>query len=264
MSLLSKKKNLKKDETEAKLIKVRKRSVLGRLRTNFFTGLVVAAPLAITGYLTYWVVTSIDSWILPFIPEKYNPENYLPFSLPGFGLILALMGITIVGAFTTNLFGRSVISYWERLLNRMPVIRSVYNALKQIFETALSNKASSFSDACIIQYPRRGLYAMAFVSRQTEGEIPHRAKEGEMMSVFLPTTPNPTSGFLLFVPKKDVIILDMSVEEAAKLVISAGLVVPEFNSDEKNKEDQVPQISEETARELIKAQEKAKPTQAAE
>ncbi|MGI9481643.1 MAG: DUF502 domain-containing protein [Hyphomicrobiales bacterium] len=231
-----------------------------RVRTYFLTGLVVAAPIGITIYLTWWFVSLFDQWIKPYVPAAYNPDNYLPFSVPGVGLILALIGITIVGALTANLFGRTIISSWESLLNRMPVVRNVYAALKQIFETVLSQRSSTFSEVCLIEYPRKGLYAIAFVSRDTIGEIPHKAKAGDLASVFLPTTPNPTSGFLLFVPARDMIRLDMSVEEAAKLVISAGLVVPEFDEDV-TPEYQVPQITEETAQKIISQQNKAKNTQ---
>ena len=134
----------------------------------------------------------------------------------------------MIGAFTANLVGRTLIAWGEKFLHRMPIIRTVYNAIKQIAETALNRSNSSFRNACLIEYPRKGLWAVAFVSTGTGGEVGRRIPaDGEMLSIFLPTTPNPTSGFLLFVPKKDVIFLDMSVEEAAKLVISAGLVDPE-------------------------------------
>lgn len=228
-----------------------------RVRTYFFTGLVVAAPIGITIYLTWWFVSLFDTWIKPYVPANYNPDNYLPFSVPGVGLLLALMGITMVGALTANLFGRTILSYWENVLNRMPVVRNVYSALKQIFETVLSQRSNSFSDVCLIEYPRKGIYAVAFVSTETTGEIPNKANVGDLASVFLPTTPNPTSGFLLFVPTRDMIRLDMSVEEAAKLVISAGLVVPEFKEGAGNA-NQVPQITEETARQIINNQNKSK------
>lgn len=227
--------------------------LFARLRTYFLTGFVVAAPIAITVYLTWWFVSLFDSWIKPYVPDIYNPDNYLPFSVPGVGLLLALFGITVIGALTANLFGRTIVAYWESLLDRMPVVRNVYRALKQIFETALAQSKSSFREVILIEYPRRGLYAIAFVSRDTVGEIPLKADTGNMVSVFLPTTPNPTSGFLLFVPEKDVIKLDMSVEQAAKLVISAGLVVPDHPSIPKDgkAEGKVPEITEDAAKRLI-------------
>ncbi|MGI9371941.1 MAG: DUF502 domain-containing protein [Hyphomicrobiales bacterium] len=227
-----------------------------RLRTYFLTGLVVAAPIGITVYLIWWFVSFFDQWIKPYIPSAYNPDNYLPFSVPGVGLLLALFGITVIGAFTANLFGRTIINLWERLLSGMPVVRTVYSALKQIFETVLSQKSDSFREVCLIEYPRKGLYAIAFVSCDSEGEVPARAKAGDLISVFLPTTPNPTSGFLLFVPERDVIKLTMTVEEAAKLVISAGLVVPDHEVGAEAPDHYVPQITEETAQEILKAQAK--------
>ncbi len=227
-----------------------------RLRTYFFTGLVVAAPMGITIYLIWWFVSFFDQWIKPYIPSTYNPDSYLPFSVPGVGLFLALFGITVIGAFTANLFGRTIIGLWERLLSSMPVVRTVYSALKQIFETVLSHKSDSFREVCLIEYPRKGLYAIAFVSCDSEGEVPARAKAGDLVSVFLPTTPNPTSGFLLFVPERDVIKLSMTVEEAAKLVISAGLVVPDHEVGAEAPDHHVPQITEKTAQEILKAQAK--------
>lgn len=205
----------------------RKASVSARLRANFFTGLVIAAPISITLYITWWFVSLVDNWIKPLVPAVYHPDTYLPFSVPGVGLIFAIAGLTILGALAANLFGRTIVAYGEEVLDRMPVVRNLYKALKQIFETVLSQSSSSFKQVGLIEYPRTGLYALVFVSTETRGEVADKAADGaDKLSVFLPTTPNPTSGFLLFVPVKDVTILDMSVEEAAKLVISAGLVVP--------------------------------------
>lgn len=198
-----------------------------RLRNYFLTGLVVAAPVSITAYITWWFITLVDGWVKPFVPAVYLPETYLPFSVPGVGVIFAIVGITILGALTANLFGRTVVSYGELMLNRMPIVRNVYRGLKQIFETVLSQSQNSFQKAGLIEYPRKGIWSIVFISTTTRGEIEKKApQDGGMLSVFLPTTPNPTSGFLLFVPKSDVIVLDMSVEDAAKLVISAGLVTP--------------------------------------
>lgn len=202
-----------------------------RLRNYFLTGLIVVGPVGITLYVLWWFVTLIDAWVKPWLPGRYLPETYLPFSIPGIGLIFSITVLMVIGAFTANLFGRTLVSYGESLLGRMPVVRNVYRALKQIFETVLSQSSSSFQKVGVIEYPRKGLYAIIFVSTTTKGEIDRRVRAGEtLLSVFLPTTPNPTSGFLLFVPEKDVTILDMSVEEAAKLVISAGLVVPDHQA----------------------------------
>ena len=203
-------------------------SILARLRNNFLTGLVLVAPLFVTAYLAWAFVNLVDNSVFPLIPKRYHPENIFGVDVPGLGLIVFVVFTTMIGAFTANLAGRTLIAWSEKILHRMPIIRTVYNAIKQIAETALNRSNSSFRNACLIEYPRKGLWAVAFVSTGTGGEVGRRIPaDGEMLSIFLPTTPNPTSGFLLFVPKKDVIFLDMSVEEAAKLVISAGLVDPE-------------------------------------
>lgn len=203
-----------------------------RLRNNFLTGIVVVAPFGITVYITWTIVDYIDSTVLPrvvpLIPEQYRPENLLPFYLPGLGVIIFVIFLIFIGSFTKNFFGREILKIGERWVERMPVVRSLYNGLKQIAETIFTQSSNSFEKACLVEYPRKGIWAVAFVSTSAKGEIPQKAANGgEMMSVFLPTTPNPTSGFLLFVPKEDVVYLDMTVEEAAKLVISAGLVNPE-------------------------------------
>lgn len=199
-----------------------------RLRNYFLTGLIIVAPLAITAYLTWTFIGWVDGWVKPYIPAAYNPETYLPFAVPGFGLLTALFLITMIGFLTANLVGRSIIAFGESLLDRMPLVRSLYKGLKQIFQTVLAEQSSSFKQAGLIQYPRIGLWSIVFIATDTKGEVNSRLPEDESISVFLPTTPNPTSGFLLFVPRKDVIILDMSVEEAAKMVISAGLVSPDY------------------------------------
>lgn len=197
------------------------------LRASFLTGLVVAAPLGITAYLAIALINFADDMVGTMLPDRYNPETYLPFSIPGVGLIIVVLAITLLGALTANLFGHAVVGYVGRLIDRLPVVRTVYGALRQIFETVVSQSERSFQQVGLIQYPRPGLWAIVFIAAKTRGEIVYHTKE-EMVSVFLPTTPNPTSGFLLFVPRKDIVILDMTVEEGAKLVISGGLVIPDF------------------------------------
>ncbi|MEP2829004.1 DUF502 domain-containing protein [Parvibaculum sp.] len=196
-----------------------------RIRNYFLTGLVVAAPIGLTIWLVRWFIDLIDTWFTPLIPRQYQPDNYLPFDIPGLGLLIAFVLLTLLGALTANFFGRAVLNFGERLVARMPVVRSIYGALKQIFETVISQSAASFREVGLIEYPRKGLYCIVFVTTQTKGEIVDKAGS-ELVSVFLPTTPNPTSGFLLFVPREDLKILDMSIEEGAKLIISAGLVEP--------------------------------------
>ena len=198
------------------------RSTIAALRTNFLTGLVVVAPIVITIYLTWTIINFVDAQVVPLVPEPLRVD----IGLPGFGVVIFLVFTTAVGYFTKNLFGRQLIRIGESWVDRMPIVRSIYNALKQIVETILSQSSASFQHACLVEYPRRGIWAIAFVSTATKGEIMNKVGGDGMMSVFLPTTPNPTSGFLLFVPTEDVVLLDMTVEEAAKLVISAGLVTP--------------------------------------
>ena len=209
-----------------------KRSGVSRLRGYFLTGLIAVAPVAITAYLAWTFVTWVDRIVKPLIPPAYNPDTYLPFAVPGVGVIAALFVITMIGFLTANLVGRTIYNMGENLLDRMPLVRTIYRGLKQIFETVLNNRASNFQRAGLIPYPRQGIWAVVFVSTESKGEVAHRLEEdadGGLVSVFLPTTPNPTSGFLLFVPERDLIPLQMSVEDAAKLVISAGLVTPEFH-----------------------------------
>ncbi len=220
---------------------------LARLRNYFLTGLVVAAPVTITVILIMWFVDLVDAWFTPMIPPAYRPEQYLDVTIPGLGLVIAVVLLTLLGALTANLFGRTLVGYGERLVGRMPLVRNIYGALKQIFETVLSQSQNSFRDVALIEYPRRGLYSVAFVTTSTKGEIQQRADD-DMVSVFLPTTPNPTSGYLLFVPRRDLIMLDMSVEDAAKMVISAGLVAPEFDpADLEGRTFHVPRPGEEPA-----------------
>lgn len=203
-----------------------KPTLMQRLRSNFFTGIVIVAPVVITVYLIWTVVTFIDTRVVPLVPALYNPSTYLGQDIPGFGVVIFLISTAIIGSLTKGLFGRQVLRIWENLIGRTPVVRSVYSGLKQIVETVLSQSSTNFQNACLIEYPRKGIWAIAFISTASKGEVLQKTGEEEMQSVFLPTTPNPTSGFLLFVPRKDVVILDMTVEDAAKLVISAGLVVP--------------------------------------
>ncbi len=197
-----------------------------RLRNYFLTGVVVTAPIAITIYLTYVFVDFVDANITPLIPARYNPETYLPFGVPGFGVLIAVFFLILIGFLTANFLGRSFLHFGERIVGRMPVVRTIYNALKQIMETVLAQSSTSFRDVVLIEYPRKGLWAVAFVTSEAKGEVSAMADD-TIISVFLPTTPNPTSGFLLFCPKKDLKFLDMSVEEGVKLVISAGMIWPE-------------------------------------
>ena len=197
------------------------------LRASFLTGIVVIAPVGLTIWLIWTLMGWVDSFVLPLVPYNMRPENYIGINLRGVGVIIFLLFTIIVGWIAKGLIGKSMIRFAESLVDRMPVVRSIYSGVKQIAETVFSQAETSFDKACLVQYPRPGIWAIAFISTKAKGEIDRRIPvEGDLMSVFLPTTPNPTSGFLLFVPKTDVIELEMSVEDAAKLVISAGLVYP--------------------------------------
>ena len=201
-------------------------SLLQRLRGDFLTGLVVVLPIFLTIYLLWAVIGLIDAKVVPLVPDRYTPENIFGRNIFGFGVVVFLIFTTAIGALTKGFFGRRLLHFGESLVERMPVVRSIYNGLKQIFETMLSQTGTSFQQACLVEYPRRGLWAVAFIATDTKGEIPFKTGEPDMVSVFLPTTPNPTSGFLLFVPRRDVVLLDMTLEETAKLIVSAGLVEP--------------------------------------
>ena len=203
------------------------RRPFARLRTNFLTGLVVIAPIGLTIWLIWSVAGWVDGLVLPLVPATFQPEKYIGINLRGAGVVIFLIFTVIIGWMAKGIIGRSVLVWGEGLVDRLPLVRSIYNALKQIAETVFSQADSSFDTACLVEYPRKGIWAIAFISTTAKGEIQGSIPvEDQMMSIFLPTTPNPTSGFLLFVPKRDVIELDMTVEDAAKLVISAGLVYP--------------------------------------
>ncbi len=209
--------------------------LLGWLRASFLTGLVVITPIWLTAYLIWTVVGWVDGWVLPFVPDAYQPEVILKqifgedftINVRGLGVVLFLLFTILVGWLAKGFLGRTLLHWAEGYVERLPVVRSIYNGLKQIAETVFAQAETSFDRACLVQYPREGIWAIAFVSTTAKGEVNAKVpRDEQMISVFLPTTPNPTSGFLLFVPQSDLITLDMSVEDAAKLVISAGLVYP--------------------------------------
>ncbi|SLN11082.1 DUF502 domain-containing protein [Ruegeria meonggei] len=205
----------------------RRPGLFSRLRASFLTGIVVIAPVWLTIWLIWSVVGWIDSAVLPLVPQQFQPQEYVGVNLRGVGVIIFLIFTILVGWVAKGILGRSLIQLAEGLVNRMPVVRSVYSGIKQISETVFAQTERSFDKACLIQYPRRGIWAIGFISTTAKGEVSERAETSDqMLSVFVPTTPNPTSGFLLFFPTEDVIMLDMSIEDAAKLVISAGLVYP--------------------------------------
>jgi uncharacterized membrane protein len=212
------------------------RHVIARLRNYFLTGLIIAGPLAVTLYIVWSLINWIDSWVKPVMPDFYAwlraiiPSQYWPtgVSVPGVGLLFAVFGLTLIGALAANLLGRTMLSYAEFALGGLPVVRSVYKPVKQIFETVFKQGNSNFRRAGLIEFPRKGVYSLVFVSSDTLGEIPTKLPPGEeFVTVFMPSCP-PTSGFLMFVRRSELIVLDMTVEAAAKMVLSAGIVTPEF------------------------------------
>lgn len=201
---------------------------LSGLRSSFLTGIVVIAPIGLTIWFIWSFMGFVDGVVMPLVPDRFNPATYIDINLRGLGVVIFLVFTVIVGWIAKGLIGRSLIRFGESLVHRMPVVRSIYSGVKQIAETVFAESDRNFEKACMIEYPRKGIWAIGFISTEAKGELAQRSQtdRGPLMSVFLPTTPNPTSGFLLYIPKDDVIILDMSVEDAAKLIISAGLVYP--------------------------------------
>jgi uncharacterized membrane protein len=206
-----------------------KPSAMTRLRNYFLTGFIACAPLAITAYIAWSVIGWVDSWVKPYIPARYSPETYLPFRIPGFGLIVALVLITLIGFLTANIVGRAIVGFGERLLGRMPLVRGVYRSLKQIFQTVFADKGNMFSRVGMVEYPRKDVWSLVFVAGEKETEIGEKLdRPGDpLIAVFMPCTPNPTTGFLMYVRKSEIVMLDMSIEDGAKLIVSAGLVAPE-------------------------------------
>ncbi len=227
---MSDKKQNKKHQEEGEQ-HVGGRLTFGRRLTNYFlTGLMIAGPVGITLYIAWWIIGAVDNFVKPLIPAPYNPDNFLPVYIPGVGLVIAVVSIMLLGFLTANLVGRSLVQFGEKILSRLPMISTLYGGLKQIFETVMTQRSSNFQQVGLIQYPRKGLWAIVLISTKAKGEVAHKVQGDDVMGCFLPTTPNPTSGFLLFIPRKEITILDMSTEEAAKLIISAGLVTPEYQA----------------------------------
>jgi uncharacterized membrane protein len=199
----------------------------GRIRNWFLTGLVVAGPLAITAWLIWSVVRWADDFVRPFIPPAYRPESYLPWPVPGTGLIISFLAITLLGFLTANLVGRTLVGWGESLLSRMPIVRPIYRTMKQIFETLFSKTGSSFRTVALVEFPAPGMWSLVFLSQPPSGEVADKLPKGDHVSVFLPCTPNPTTGFFFFVKREELLELDISVENAMTLLISAGMVQPD-------------------------------------
>src|SRR3979490_1100900 len=203
------------------------RGFMARFRNYFLTGLVVAGPIAITFYLTWWFVNWVDSLVRPFVPIAYRPETYLPFGLPGSGLIVAVIGPTLLGFLPANLIGRTLVDLGEKILGRIPAVRAIYRGLKQVFETLFSGSGSSFRRVGRVEFPCPGAWSIVLISQAPSVEIANKLPGAdEHISVFLPCAPNPTTGFFFYVPKSKIIEVDMSAEDAATLIMSAGVVQP--------------------------------------
>ena len=206
-------------------------SPAARLRTYFFTGVVITGPLAVTAYITWWFVNTVDSWIRPLVPEKFWPDNYLPVHVPGVGVIFAFFGLTLLGFLAANLAGRTLIRLGERILDSMPVVRGIYKSVKQIFETVVAQGGTSFRRVGLVEFPAKGNWSLVFISSAPTGDLATRLPGAEEhISVFLPCTPNPTTGFYFYMPVKDIIELPMTTDDAAKLIMSAGLIQPDGQS----------------------------------
>ena len=197
-----------------------------KIRAYFFTGILVTAPVAITLYMAYKFIIWIDRLVNQLLPPQYKFDAILPFTIPGLGLVILVLALILVGMFAAGFLGKFFLRLGEWIVYKVPLISSVYSVLKQIFETFFSTKTQAFSKVVMLEYPRKGIWILGFVSSELKGEVKDKFDQ-EMLNIFIPTTPNPTSGFLIFVPKKDTIELDMKVEDGIKFVISGGLVEPE-------------------------------------
>tara|TARA_X000001036_G_scaffold197259_1_gene185757 strand:- start:735 stop:1436 length:702 start_codon:yes stop_codon:yes gene_type:complete len=213
-------KSFNEDELE-----VKQAGLFALLRRYLLTGIVVTAPISITIYLTYVFLSVVDDNVSKIFPREWYEQLYGQTTIPGLGLIIAVIFFVMVGWFATNFLGRLIINVSEYIVDRMPVIRSIYGMIKQIFETIMASQSQAFREVVMLEYPRKGVWSIGFVTGRTEGEV-QRITAEETVNVFVPTTPNPTSGYLLFVPKKELAYLDMSVEEGVKLVVSAGIITP--------------------------------------
>ena len=200
-----------------------------RLRNYFLTGLVVVGPVTITLYIAWYVIHAFDSWVKPYIPSLYNPDTYLPFAVPGAGLVVAIIGLTMIGALAANLFGRSMISAGEMMLDRMPIVRNVYKAVKQIFESVVSATGTEqpFQKVGVMEFPSPGIFAIVFITAPATSQMQSVAPGEDLVAVFMPTHLMPPSGFTVFVPRAKVTLVDISVEDAAKIILSAGMVNPD-------------------------------------
>ena len=208
------------------------RGLMARFRNYFLTGLIVAGPVAITLYLTWWFVNWVDDAMRPFIPVGLRAETYLPFKVPGYGVVIALFALTLLGFLTANLVGRTLVDFSENLLNRMPIVRPIYKTMKQIFETLFSKSGPGFGKVALAEFPT-GMWSVVFLASTPSTEIAQRLPGKDYVSCFLPCTPNPTTGFFFYAPRSQVIELDITVEQAMTLIMSAGMAQPNGDAQKK-------------------------------
>jgi uncharacterized membrane protein len=208
-------------------------SIAGRIRNYFLTGLIVAGPVAVTLWLIWWFVTWVDGLVRPLIPESYRPETHLPLNIPGFGLVIAFVALTLLGFLTANFIGSKLVNLGDSILNRMPIVRPIYRTSKQIFQTLFSSSGSSFRRVGLVEFPSPGMWSLVFLTQTPSDDIAARLPASEHVAAFMPCTPNPTTGFFFYVPRSDVIDLDISVEQAMQLLMSAGMVQPGGNQQNK-------------------------------
>lgn len=199
-----------------------------RIRNWFLTGVIVAGPLTVTASIVWWFIDTVDTWVKRVVPSQFWPDTHLPFQIPGFGVIIAFIGLTLLGFLAANLAGRTLIRLGEAILAHMPVVRSIYKSVKQIFETVFSQSGTTFRKVGLIQFPNTGAWSIVFIASPPGEDISKHLDPGEdYISVFLPCTPNPTTGFYLFLPARDVIELAITPDDAAKLIMSCGVIQPD-------------------------------------
>jgi uncharacterized membrane protein len=214
----------------ALFVPARPRGPGARLRNYFLTGLVIAGPLAVTAWIVWWFINTIDSWVTPLIPTVLRPDRYLPFHMPGVGVVVALVGLTLLGFLAANLAGRTLIRLGEAILDRMPVVRGIYKSVKQIFETIFSQSGTSFRRVGLVEFPAKGNWSVVFISSPPGGTVLENLPGDEHLGVFLPCSPNPTTGFFFYLPAREVVEIPMTPDDAAKLIMSAGLIQPEVQA----------------------------------
>ena len=212
---------------ETPLVAPLHRSFGAKLRSWFFTGLVIFGPLAVTVYIAWWLIDTVDNWVKPLAPASFWPDTYLPFHVPGFGVVIGFLGVTLLGFLAANIAGRTLVGMGEAMLDRTPLVRGLYKSIKQIFETVFSQSGTQFRKVGLVEFPLKGSWSIVFISSDPPAQVAKLLPTDGMTSVFLPCTPNPTTGFFFFVPTKDIVELSMTPDDAAKLIMSCGLIQPE-------------------------------------